>query len=373
MVSNARSAHHPRFHYRLGAALQDAGYAVTILSQPLAEPGNVDVVPVEYLPVRRSRLTRIAAAPISMVRALRGGADAVHVLTFDMLPWAALARVFTGRLILYESNDEHDSMMLIKEWIPSPLRPVLYRLVRWLEPWLARRLDAATTALPATQAKFERAGVRSVLVRNFPPAMVVQSGERGPEFDYDVLVGGSLPEDQVPLLADIARRLAERGTPVRWLVAARNYGDEDRRLLERALTDAGVREGFDLRFNRPFTEMSELMAACRIGLVLYPGGPNYESRIPLRIFEYMAAGMPFVASDLPTTAEFTAGRGVADLAPAGDPAALADALAGLLADPARQQEMSRRGPELVSSEYNWGLESRRLIELYRELLGDSRA
>jgi glycosyltransferase involved in cell wall biosynthesis len=368
-VSSARAAHHPRHHYRLAAALSEAGYDVEMLAQPDLTPGHEDAVPIRYLPIRGNRLTRMASAPLSLWQAMRLAPDACYVLTLDLLPWAALLSL-SGRTVVYDSNDEYDTFMLIKEWLPKPVRPILQRLFRWLEPWLAKRLDAATTALPATQEKFERAGVRSTLIRNFPPAEIVDASPRGPEYDYDVLLGGSLPKDQMPLLADTARSLRERqGRPVRWLLAVRNCGPEDRALLERLLAEAGVRADFDLRYNVPFREMKGLMAGSRLGFVLYPSDVNYESRIPIRIFEYMAAGVPFVASDHPTTRLFTDGQGVAILTDPGDTGAFAEALGSLLEDPQRQREMGERGPRLVAERYNWDVESRRLVELYERLLG----
>lgn len=370
-LSSAQAAHHPRHHYRLAAALAAAGYEVEMLAQPDLAPGHEDAVPVTYLPRRRSRYTRIASAPLSLRRALRGRPDAVYVLTLDLLPWAVLAKLLRpSTAFVYDSNDEYDTFMLIKEWLPRPLRQPLRRLFRWLEPWLAKRLDAATTALPATQEKFEAAGVTSILVRNFPPAEIVDEAPRGPNFDYDVLLGGSLPESQMPLLAETARCLRKlRTTQVRWLIAARNCGEADRRLLERLLEQAGVRDEFDLRYNLPFTEMKALMAESRLAFVLYPSDVNYASRIPIRIFEYMAAGVPFVASDHPTTRIFTEEAGVAVLTEAGDPAAFAAALDSLLRDPERQRQMSANGPPLVLERYNWEVESGRLTELYEGLLG----
>jgi len=370
-LSSAQAAHHPRHHYRLAASLAAAGYEVEMLAQPDLSPGHEDAVPVSYLPRRKSRYTRIASAPLSLWRALRKRPDAVYVLTLDLLPWAVLAKSLRPRTVfVYDSNDEYDTFMLIKEWLPRPLRQPLRRLFRWLEPWLAKRLDAATTALPATQEKFEAAGVASSLVRNFPPAEIVEEGPRGPDFAYDVLLGGSLPESQMPLLAQTARRLRERhGEPLRWLVAVRNCGEADRRLLEGLLEEAGVRGEFDLRYNLPFTEMKALMARARLAFVLYPSDVNYASRIPIRIFEYMAAGVPFVASDHPTTRIFTKDTDVAVLTEAGDPAAFAAALESLLADPERQRQMSARGPRLVLERYNWEVESRRLTALYEGLLG----
>ena len=371
VLQSSRAAHHPRHHYRLAAALSDAGYDVVMQAQPDLSAGHEDRVRVEYLPLRGNRLTRILSAPLTMWRALRSRPDALYVVSLDLLPWAVLARLL-GRapIVVYDSNDEHHTFMLVKDWIPRPLRRPLGRLVGWLEPWLAARLDAATTALPATQERFEHAGVRSLQVRNFPPASLAGEGNRGGDYDYDVLLGGSLPADQVELLARTAS-LAEQlgGRPLRWIVAARNYGDDDRQRLAAALDAQGVRASFDLRYNLPFPEMQHLMARSRIGFVLYPSGLNYAERIPIRIFEYMAAGVPFVAADLPTTAEFTEGRGVAELVPAGDAEGNARAIVSLLGDPDRLREMSMRGPVLVRESYNWDREASRLTALFQELLG----
>ena len=368
VVGSVPHAHHPRHHYRLAAALGDAGYDVTTLAPQDLSPGQVDAVPVEYLPPREGRLRRMTSGPATVLAAARRRPVAVHVVSLDLLPWAALLRLTRRCRVLYDSNEEYDSMMLIKEWLPARVRPLLGRLVGWAEPALARTLDAATTALPATQRKFERHRVNSLLVRNFPPDLLTEDVVRGP-FTHDVLVGGSIFEDQIPLLADTAAALEAKGVVVRWLVAARSYGPRERQLLESALDGAGVRHRFDLRYNLPFAEMKGIMAASRIGFVLYPSDVNYSARIPLRIFEYMAAGLPFVASDLATTSEFTRGRGVADLVPAGDVPAYADAIAALLADPRRQEEMSRRGPVLARTEYNWSRESGKLVDLYRGLVG----
>ncbi len=356
-------AHHPRQHYRLAAALADAGYDVTTLAAPDLTSGHEDAVPVAYLPIRRNRLTRMISGPLTIGRALARRPDVLYLVSLDLLPWGALVRKLRRCSVVYDSNDEYDTYMLIKEWLPVRVRPLLQRLVRWLEPWLARQLDGATTALPATQEKFERAGVKSTLVRNFPPAFLIGQTRRDGHYEFDVLVGGSLPEDQMLLLAETAARVEEiLGRPVRWLVVARNYDDHEKRLLEGALVASGLRDDFTLRYNLPFPEMQRMMQSSKIGFVPYPGAVNYADRIPIRIFEYMAAGLPFVASDLPTTAQFTAEHGVAVLTPAGDVEAFAREIASLLDDPHRLQEMSARGPQVVLERYNWEIESRKLVD-----------
>lgn len=370
-VQSSRMGHHPRHHYRLAAALRSQGYAAVTMAQPDLTPGHADAVPMEYLPLRRNRPLRMLSGPATMVRALRSGPAVVHVVCLDMLPWAVLARwLRRDVVVLYDSNEEYDTFMLIKEWLPRRMRRPLKLLVRWLEPWLARRLDAATTALPATHEKFTRAGVRSVLVRNFPPASIIGGQPRREPFDHDILIGGTLGQEQIPLLAATAGHLARlRAEPVRWLVVARDASDADRRLLEESLTAAGVRESFEIRYDLPFPEMNRVMRASRTAFIPYAADANYGTRVPIRIFEYMAAGVPFVAGDLLTTAEFVKGRGVAVIAPAGDALGYAEALQELLSAPARQEEMAARGPGLVRELFNWDVESRKLLSLYEELVG----
>jgi glycosyltransferase involved in cell wall biosynthesis len=292
------------------------------------------------------------------------------VVCLDRLPWAVVAkRLRPGIRFIYDSNEEYDSFMLIKDWLPRPVRRPLQVLVRSLEPWLAGRLDATTTALPATHKRFTAAGVNSTLVRNFPPASIVPEGGRTAAFTHDVLVGGTLADDQIDLIARTAERLAElNGAPVRWLVVARDAEARERERLEDSLTRAGVRDSFQLRYDLPFVAMKGVLHSTRLGFIPYPGDVNYADRIPIRIFEYMATGIPFVAGDLPTTSAFLRGQGVAELVPAGNPDAAAGALHTLLRDPAAQSSMSDRGPRLVRAHYTWERESRYLVDLYAGLL-----
>ena len=362
MVQSGMLAHHPRHHYRMGSALKLAGFEAVTLSMPDQTAGHTDEIPVVYLPKRRGKFARMLSAPLTMWRALRLRPDALYVLSLDLLPWAVLARRFTRRVVVYDSNEQYDSYMLIKEYLPQQVRPLLARLTRWAEPRLGRSLDAVTTALPPTQEKFEAAGARAVLVRNFPPEHMAPRGRSEP-FSHDVLFGGSIDEAQIPIVAQTAVELRKRGIDARWLVAARNYGPVERAALESELERRGVRDAFDLHYNVPFTEMPDLLASARVALVSYRG-----EGIPQRIFEYIRWGVPFVASDLPSTSQFTDGRGVALLAPEGDPVAYADALARLLTDDELRREMSERGPVVAREHFSWDAEAKRFVELFDDLL-----
>ena len=53
----------------------------------------------------------------------------------------------------------------------------------------------------------------------------------------------------------------------------------------------------------------------------------------------------------------------------GDPASLAAAISGALADPARLIDYGRAGREIVEREFSWDTAADATIQLYRELVG----
>jgi len=313
--------------------------------------------------------------PLTVARALRARPTALVVVSLDLLPWAVVARALRRDLVvLYDSNEQYDLYVEIKDWLPRVARRPLARLVRALEPRLGARLDAVTTAVPATQEKFVRAGARSVLVRNFPPGALADGApQRAASFDYDVLLGGSLPPPQFELLAGTAAKLRSRlGRPARWIVAVRHLAPRDEVLLDRILRKHGVRDDVRLLHDRPFEEVRALAATSAVAFAPYPGDPHYRVALPIRLFEYMAWGVPFVSSDLPALAELLDGVEVGVLAPAGDTGAYAAALAELLDDPERGRRLGENGRAAVRSRLNWEAEAPALVGLYADLVGPAR-
>jgi glycosyltransferase involved in cell wall biosynthesis len=114
--------------------------------------------------------------------------------------------------------------------------------------------------------------------------------------------------------------------------------------------------------------VARILASCRGGLVLFHPEPNHVTAQPNKMFEYMAAGLPVIASDFPLWREIVDGAGCGLLVDPMDPAAIARAMQWIIDHPEEAAEMGRRGRAAVEHTYNWEAESTKLIELYRRLL-----
>jgi len=89
-----------------------------------------------------------------------------------------------------------------------------------------------------------------------------------------------------------------------------------------------------------------------------------------KLFEYLMAGLPVAASDLPEIrAVATQGDPpVGELFDPNSPASIAEAVTRILADPAEYELRRREARRLALERFNWNLEERRLLDLYEQVL-----
>ena len=106
----------------------------------------------------------------------------------------------------------------------------------------------------------------------------------------------------------------------------------------------------------------------RVGLVVFQPVENYIDAQPTKLFEYLASGVPVVASDFPVWREIVAAVDAGLLVDPTDPAAVSAAIDALLDDPERAAAMGRRGRAAVLERYRWEPQGARLVDLYSRLL-----
>ena len=114
----------------------------------------------------------------------------------------------------------------------------------------------------------------------------------------------------------------------------------------------------------PHEQVPRLLGEADIGLAPYsPDAPAYFS--PLKLFEYLAAGLAIVAADIPGVRDVT-GSEAAVLIPPGDAPALARAVAVLATDHAARERLGSAARALAA-EHTWQRRGQRIIEAVREL------
>jgi glycosyltransferase involved in cell wall biosynthesis len=159
---------------------------------------------------------------------------------------------------------------------------------------------------------------------------------------------------------DVLIEALARVPGVNGLIAGGQPGERDRSRLEALARARGIGDRVEFAGWCAPREVAALLLRCQL-LVL----PNVRTTIserytsPLKLFEYLAAGRPIIASDLPALREVLTDAVNALLVPPGDPVAMAGAMARLLADPVLGDRLARQARTDAAS-YSWDARATRL-------------
>ncbi len=314
-------------------------------------------VRAEPWPTRKARFAEYAARAV--VEALRVRPRAIHANDLDtLLPaWVAARLLHAG--LVYDSHE----LYLESEHLRG--RPRELAIWGAIERRLAPKADAVITVAPAIARELEaRYGIPQVhLIRNLP--------RHDAGSDVRPLLPDRSPERPVLL----HQGHLQRGRGLAPMVEALRFLPEARLVLlgegpeGAALRGTARRAGVEARvhFHAP-VPLAELLAHTRsadLGLVLYDGrGLNYRYALPNKLFEYIMAGVPVLASDLPEMRAVIAPRGVGRLIADTTPEGIARAAREMLADRAGLAEMSARCRE-AARELCWESQEETLLSIYR--------
>jgi glycosyltransferase involved in cell wall biosynthesis len=156
-------------------------------------------------------------------------------------------------------------------------------------------------------------------------------------------------------LPGILSRLVDRGHDVSLLVIGGARGIEP---LEQAASIVGVSDRVDVTGEVEHRRVGGLLASAAVGVAPYPRhDPFYFS--PIKVVEYMAAGLPVVTTDQGDVAALVDGAGL--VVDPDDIEAFADAVHALLVDAALRRRLGRTGRERARH-LSWDEAARALVE-----------
>jgi glycosyltransferase involved in cell wall biosynthesis len=346
-----------RIFYKECCSLARAGHDVTLIARHGRDEVVAGVRIIGVPGCEHHRLRRATATVWRVYReALRLDATVYHLHDPELLPIGLLLRR-RGKQVVYDAHEDLPRTIASKAYVPGVLHSPVALLAGALE-----RLVAATTAIAD---RFAATNPCTLVVRNYaimadwPAELQLPWPERPPAVAYV----GAITADRglremveaialVPSTRQARLRLAGLYSPP-------GLRDEAARLVgwER-VDDLGVL-GRD--------EVAVLLGRVRAGLVVLHPTPNYLPSLPIKLFEYMAAGLPCIASDFPSLRAIIQEARCGILVDPRRPAAVAAAIEFLLGHPAEAGAMGRRGREAAAQRYNWTTEERTLLQLYASL------
>lgn len=289
-------------------------------------------------------------------KALELDCDVYHFHDPELLPYGIKLKN-AGKKVIFDSHEDVPAQIMSKYWIPASLRWGVSKLYKAYESYAVAKFDAVITATPAIAKKFEGRAKKVVVINNYPrlddivfqtkpfeerPAAVCYAG------GLDAIRGGKVMVEAIEDLQDMELVLA---------------GPCDENI--KGIISQGKNVKYMGQVNRK--RINDMYGDSIAGLVLLHPLERYKVSKPVKMYEYMAAGLPFICSDFPSWRKLVNDTGAGICVPWNDVDAIREAICRLVNNRELAQNMGRQGRKFVKEKYNWNIEARKLLELYENI------
>jgi glycosyltransferase involved in cell wall biosynthesis len=310
----------------------------------------------------KSRLTRVTKTVWKIYKKARKiDANLYHFHDPELLPISLLLKG-QGRKVIYDVHEDYPRSIGDKQWLPKAIRPFLSRVFGRLEQFVSQRMDQTVAATPHIRERFlEKNGNRITTMHNYPlldEFYLLKANWRGKEPAVCYVGGINEIRGLFEMVAAIGRTNAR-------LLLAGNF--ETSKMREQATKKQGWSQVVDLGWLSR-RDVGKLFNKVMGGIVCYHPMGNHIEALPTKMFEYMAAGIPVIASHFPLWKEIVEGNRCGICVDPLNPEEMGAAIRYIMKNREEAQQMGENGRKAVLEKYNWETESQILIELYDEIL-----
>ncbi|MCC2972437.1 glycosyltransferase [Massilia sp. IC2-476] len=369
----ARIAHlssaHPRFDTRIFVkqcrSLASHGHEVAlVVADGLGEArcDGIRIVDVGRPSGRRERMLRTTGRVCRAALAL--DADVYQLHDPELIP-VGLRLALAGRRVVFDAHEDVPSQLLDKPYLSPRSARVVSRAYAALERLALRRFDGVLAATPLIRERLAAFNPLTVDINNFPRA---EEFTQAPDKAADAGVRNSFcyvgSISAIRGVRELVAACALLRTPAR-LALAGGFAETE---LETQVRRLPGWNRVDALGHLDRSGVAGVMERAFAGLVTLLPTASYREALPVKMFEYMAAGIPVIASDFPLWREIVEGSRCGLCVDPHDPAAIAAAIDHLASHPGLAREMGANGRRAVLEHYNWECEADKLIAFYADLL-----
>ncbi|KGL37940.1 capsular biosynthesis protein [Listeria booriae] len=268
--------------------------------------------------------------------------------------------------IIYDMHENFPAMLRTKEWIPALARKPLSKVLASKEKKWMPACDAVIFAETSYKKHYEQVDVQKVDILNLPTWQEEMRATKEERFTF-VYVGDIVRDRGVFDMLALVRTLKDRGHSAVQLKLIGPMQPQVEQEVTEYIRKYGLEDTVITYGRIPYTEIWQQYASAHVGLCLLHPIPNYMHSLATKLFEYMAAGLPILATDIPDWKALLETTDTGLTANVWNAEEVAEQAEKLMRDPALRQHFALRGRKAFETMYNWQTEADKLVHLYRNL------
>lgn len=305
----------------------------------------------------KSRITRFIKASIAVYKAaLKENASIYHFHDPEFLPFAKKLKR-KGFKVIYDVHEDVPRQILSKYWIPKIVRSIVSILFEKYENKIAQKLDFIITSTPFIRERFLKINTNTIDINNFP---IIENFNAVNQLNFNAVcyVGSITPVRGIKENISATKKCGIQ-INIAGSYSPTNYRNELKKL-----------SGWDsvIEYGQVSTkEINKIFKNSFAGLVTLKPIINYVDSLPIKMFEYMAAKLPVIASNFPLWKTIIEKNNIGICVDPNSTKEIEKAINVLINNSELAKEMGERGRKLVEEKYNWQIEEDKLYNVYRYL------
>ena len=357
----------PRSFYKEARTLLKAGYDVCIIGLYGKNETVNGIRLIGFKPPDKRLILFFITNYKIFIQAFKEKAYIYHFHDLDFIPWAVLLKILNRSKVIYDIHEAYPEYMLLKTYVPKIVRIFLYILIYILEHAAIKFFDAIVPNDNYISNGFNHKN--NVVIFNFPTLDFFRNGNNcvpWQDREFDLFYPGSLPKYHFEAMMNIAENLNSEKVGNRWGIVTNSKSTIEWAKVE--IEKRKLEKNFVFLPYTDYLNVYEYLSTAKIGIIPLPPYKKFMKNIPLKMFEFMGAGLPVVLSDLPPSRQFIKGENCGISVEPDNIGEYVRAIKILLSNPEKSIEMGENGKKLVYEKYNWTIEEKKLLNLYGNLV-----
>lgn len=361
-LTSVHVRHDTRIFFKECCSLSNFGFEVHLIvadGKGDEVKNNINIHDVGRPKNRVDRIVNITKRVFNKAKAI--DADIYHLHDPELLAIGLKLKQY-GKKVIFDAHEDIPKQILGKSYLNKPTKYLLSNFFKLYESWVCKKIDFVIAATPYIRDKYLNLGIKAVDVNNFPLLEELGVAEINWEAkgNYVCYIGAI---SKIRGIHEIVQAMDKVSTNVR-LQLGGAFNEE--RFENTVKVEKGWEKVDELGWvNR--NDVRKTLQSSIAGLVTLHPTISYLDALPVKMFEYMCAGIPVIASNFPLWKSIIETNNCGLCVDPKNPREIAEAIDFLLSHPIEAKKMGINGQNAVKRNYNWANEEKKLLNIYLEI------